>query len=548
MRKRFTLLLVGALAIAASLVVGPAATAGRETQSGGTVVFIHDQEPPNLQGPWTGNNLYATSLVLNNIWAAGQVLNDKAVFEPRLFEAKPKIVKERPLTISFKYKQSAVWSDGKPVTGADFRASWQVFVNPLNNPISRAGWEDIKSVTAKGKAVTVVFKTQYADWEQLVSTGGGGTYPAHIIAGKDMNNMFVNSIPVSSGPWKFHSWQRGVQLTVVKNGAYKAGPAMKLDRVVFRYIADTNARFQALKAGEGDLMEPQPQLQIASFLKDNSFKVDQKIGYVYEHLDIQMGAKGHPALKQPYIRQALAAGINRTQIANALYATIAPGLKPLQSLIFKPFEPAYKPTWKARGFSQQKVISTLKAKGCTGGPNKPTAGNGSIFSCPGVGKLSFRYFTTSGNQLRALAFEIIQNQLKSVGIELIPRFQPAGLLFGTTLIAGDWDLMWFGWQGSPSSSITAKDLFSCGGDQNYGNYCNRELSKVLNEVATTLDAAKRAQLVNAAEARYLVRDVPSIPMFARPLFLIGEKKLKGTALNPTNEGTFWNVGAWTTAS
>ena len=33
----------------------------------------------------------------------------------------------------------------------------------------------------------------------------------------------------------------------------------------------------------------------------------------------------------------------------------------------------------------------LKAKGCTGGPDKPSAGNSEIFSCPGVGKLSFRF-------------------------------------------------------------------------------------------------------------------------------------------------------------
>ena len=49
---------------------------------------------------------------------------------------------------------------------------------------------------------------------------------------------------------------------------------MNLDRVVFRYIPDTNARFQALKAGEGQVMEPQPQLQIADFQKDSNFTVN----------------------------------------------------------------------------------------------------------------------------------------------------------------------------------------------------------------------------------------------------------------------------------
>ena len=75
MRKRSLLLLAGALAIVASLVVGPAATAGPEKASAGTVVFIHDQEPPNLQANWVGNNLYATALVVNNIWYGGQIRN-----------------------------------------------------------------------------------------------------------------------------------------------------------------------------------------------------------------------------------------------------------------------------------------------------------------------------------------------------------------------------------------------------------------------------------------------------------------------------------------
>jgi peptide/nickel transport system substrate-binding protein len=543
MRKRSILLFVGALAIVASLVVGPAATAGPESANAGTVVFIHDQEPPNLQAGWVGNNLYATSLVLNNIWYGGQIRDAKGDLVPRLFTAKPKVVKNSPLTVSFAYKPQAVWSDGKPVTGADFRATWQVYINPQNNVISRTGWEDIRSVSVKGKRVTVVFKTRYADWESLVSSG---PYAAHVIAGKNMNEQFLNSLPISSGPWRFQSWQKGVQLTVAKNPRFRAGPQMKLDRLVFRYILDTNARFQALKSGEGQVMEPQPQLQIADFLKDSNFAVDRKIGFAWEHIDIQFGPKGHPALKLPYVRQALITGSNRAQVAATLYKEIAPGLPPLQSHMFKPFESSYKQNWKKWRFSQQRVIQILKGKGCTGGPDRPSGGNNDIFSCPNVGKLSFRFFTTTGNQLRALTFEIIQRQLKSVGIELVPRFQVAGTLFGTTLPSEDWDLMLFTWVGSPATPITIKDLYGCGGDQNNMNYCNRKFSNILNQVSTTLDAKQRAAMLNAAELKYMVNDIPSIPIYARPVFVIRNKKVAGPAVNPTAEGSPWNVSGWTT--
>jgi peptide/nickel transport system substrate-binding protein len=543
MRKRSILLFVGALAIVASLVVGPAATAGPESAKAGTVVFIHDQEPPNLQAGWVGNNLYATALVLNNIWYGGQIRNAKGDLVPRLMTAKPKIVKNSPLTISWSYKPNAVWSDGKPVVGADFAATHRVYINPQNNVISRTGWEDIRSVRARGKNVTVVFKTRYADWESLVSAG---PYPAHFIQGKNMNEQFLNSLPLSSGPWRFTSWQKGVQLTVSKNPRFRAGPQMKLDRVVFRYILDTNARFQALKSGEGQVMEPQPQLQIADFLKDSNFAVDRKIGFAWEHIDIQFGPKGHPALKLPYVRQALITGMNRAQVAGTLYKEIAPGLPPLQSHMFKPFESSYKQNWKKWTFSQQRVISILKGKGCTGGPDRPSGGNNDIFSCPNVGKLSFRFGTTTGNQLRALTFEIIQRQLKSVGIELLARFEVAGTLFGTTLPSEDWDLMLFTWVGSPATPITIKDLYGCGGDQNNMGYCNRAFSSILNKVATTLDAKQRAAMLNSAELRYMVRDIPSIPIYARPVFVIRNKKVAGPVVNPTNEGSPWNVNGWST--
>ena len=547
MRKRSILLVVGAIAMLATLVVGPA-TAGSERAQRGTVTIIHDQEPPTLRGNWEDNNLLATALVTNNIFYGGTIYNAAGKRVPALFTARAKLVKQRPATVTFTFKKEAVWSDGKPVTCADFVATWKVFTNPNFNVVSREGYQDIKKVNCRGKSGTVIFKTPYAAWESVVSSG---VYPAHIIKGQDMNQMFNNSIPVSSGPWKFQSWQKGVQLTVVRNNAFKAGKKMVLDRVVWRYILDTNSRFQALKANEGQAMQSQPQLQIAGFLSDKNFVVNRRPEYAFEHLDIQFGPQGHPALKQLYVRQALATGINRSQIASAIYRTIAPETKALQSLIYKPFETGYTEHWKKWKFSQAKVIQILKGKGCTGGPDKASANNSAIFSCPNVGKLSFRFGTTTGNQLRALAFEIMQRQLKSVGIELVPRFQSAGVLFGTTLPSSDWDLLMFTYGQVPDSKITANGLYSCPnnrGDQNYGLWCNQKATALLNKVTQTLDEAKRTQMLNQVEAKYISTQIPSIPLAARPAFTLRSTKVKGPAVNVTSEGMPWNVATWTTSS
>ena len=72
---------------------------------------------------------------------------------------------------------------------------------------------------------------------------------------------------------------------------------------------------------------------------------------------------------------------------------------------------------------------------------------------------------------------------------------------------------------------------------------NRSASKFLERATTELDDNARTKLLNQAEA-IMVKDVPSIPMFVRPVFTIAAKKLKGVTTPTTNEGTPWNANTW----
>jgi peptide/nickel transport system substrate-binding protein len=552
MRKRAIVLGALVLTVAASLVVGPAATAEPQRAAAGTVVIGADQEPATLNFYLTEGNSYTTSLAISPVLAPGMYYDQNAKLQPMLFDGAPKLVKSNPLTATFKIKANAKWSDGRQITGNDYLATYRTLMDPRWDITSREGWEDIARMRARGKSVTVTFKKgrSYAAWDGLLANIS--PMPAHKLAGKNFNDLWRDSLDIASGPFRFVSWQKGTQLTLAKNNAYTAGPKAKVDRVVFRYIPSTASLFQALNAGEIDATEPQPQLQIVDLRKNSRFKVQSGPGYFWEHLDIQFGARGHAALKKKYVRQALITGINRAQIRQALYITpglvgSAKELPVLQSHIFKPFEQYYRPNWKQWSFDQKKVISILRANRCTGGPTSPSAGNDRIWSCPDVGKLSFRFTTTSGNQLRALTFEIAQKQLKSVGIELLPRFGPSGTVFGQVLPSGDWDLFLFTWQASPTSSATSFGLYGCGGDQNYMNYCNTKASALLQKAQFTPDAKLRADMLNRAEA-IMAKDVPSIPMFVRPGFLINNRRVSGTIINPTNQGSTWNLQNWTVAA
>ena len=171
--------------------------------------------------------------------------------------------------------------------------------------------------------------------------------PAHKVAGQDFNKLWSDSIDISSGPFKFQSWQKGTQLTIVKNPAFKAGRGRRSSTGSSSATSAGASQFQALKSGEGDVVEPQPQIQIVDFYKDSKFKVQAGPGYQWEHMDFQQGAKAHPALKKEFVRQAHHHGHQPGADPRGAVREDRPGQRPkdlpvLQSNIFKPFEPQYK--------------------------------------------------------------------------------------------------------------------------------------------------------------------------------------------------------------
>ena len=232
MRKRSILALGGALAIIASLVVGPAATAGPERASAGTVVMVHDQEPGILNNFLAEGNGYTNGLVMNVILAGGVIYDNKAVLKPYLLTAVPKILNKEPLKATATYKQSAVWSDGKPITGADFLATYKTIMNPAWDIVSREGWEDIAKIQVKGKSFTVTFKPK----SRVLRPGTSSSATRSCLRTRSQGRTSTSSGRTRSTsravPFKFQSWQRGTQLTMVRNPAFKAAAKAKIDRIV----------------------------------------------------------------------------------------------------------------------------------------------------------------------------------------------------------------------------------------------------------------------------------------------------------------------------
>jgi ABC-type transport system substrate-binding protein len=225
---------------------------------------------------------------------------------------------------------------------------------------------------------------------------------------------------------------------------------------------------------------------------------------------------------------------NRISAARALYGTLNPSVGPLQSLVRLKGEAGYGNDFAKYDYSPAKIDAAMRAHSCSKG------GDG-IYRCGGT-KVSFDFASTSGNALRTLAFTIFQDQAAKAGIELKNGFVPAGTLFGSKLPNHDFDLAMFTYLVTVDPHY-AVSIFSCGNASNYTEYCNRTVTRWLSASDKELNPKKRLALIVKA-GKQMANDVPMIPLYQRPTYLVYKTSVKGMVDNATSQGPSFNAENW----
>jgi peptide/nickel transport system substrate-binding protein len=449
------------------------------------------------------------------------------------------------LTITVRPDAFWNWGGKKlPVTNKDLVYTWQIIVDPKNNNASTTGYDQITGFKLVGtKTVVFTWSKPFADYRDLF----GQVYPADALAGLDFNKYWSDCVcgndgkPVADGPFLLTNYTRG-QGSTLKANPFWYGKKPGLAELDFKVITDTNSEIQAMRGGEVDAIYPSPQTALSQLKGQAGITYSSIPGFTQEHIDIQVGPKGNPLLKQLWMRQAIALAINRHSLIVALYGQIAPGLKPLNNLMYEIGTNAV-PHFAEWNSSQAKSLALLKAN-CTGGPAKPTRNNTAIWTCGGQ-KAEFRWGTTAGNQRRATSTAIFSQQLGAVGIKITPLFEPANPnFFGQRLPGGDFDLAEYAWSGGPDPS-GFDAIYQTGGGSNYKNYSNKTVDALINAGDSDLNPTTRTATFQKA-AKILADEISVIPLYSPRYILVYKSAFKGMdkSNNPTQEGPTWNVEEW----
>ena len=525
---------------------GASVTTQEPVPYGGTITIGAEQEPDCFDwigqcggsqwGSWMAQ--YATQPM-----AFRTVVKDGKVTEVpgAVLAGAPKFATEPVETITYNIAPAAQWSDGVPISCADFQYTASQIQNG-SDIYDSTGYTDIDTVTCPTpKTVVVKYKQgkTYAGWHQLFASSTG-IFPAHLLKGKDRDKALKNGYTWSGGPW-FAKWNKGDSIVLTPNPNYW-GPKAHLDKVVFKFESDTAAEFQAFRSHQVDAIYPQPQIDVVDAIKAGIPDANTAYQSNTAKIEALWFNLGRAPFDSKSFRQAVGYAIDRDAIVNKLFGPLGV-TKAVNSLNPSVIADYSNPeAWANYQVNLDKVNELMSGDGWTKGSDGIWAKDGK--------RAAFTIVTTAGNKRRELTEQIIQPMLKAAGFDMTIKNTTLDDLLNN-MSSGNYDVTLL------SQSLTSVVPGLCSilctenipGPKNDNSGNNWSFASVpaadvqMRIVDTSLDDSARKEA--AAKADDILADYNvALPLDPLPDILIWDKKVVGPVSDNPIEGMFWNIDQW----
>lgn len=194
------------------------------------------------------------SLVLPSAFRDGEIDTDVLVSAEEISAAEGVAQ-----TLRYVIQPEAQWSDGTPLTGADFRYLWRSMTQTPGT-IDTAAYESIDNVrtTNGGKTVEVDLNRELASWPGLFAN----LLPSHLLqpSGESFTNVLQNDVPASAGRYLVQTVDRsrGV-VTLNRNDRFWGENPALTDILHFREIRTVANGVDQLRSGQVSFHDVTPQ-------------------------------------------------------------------------------------------------------------------------------------------------------------------------------------------------------------------------------------------------------------------------------------------------
>lgn len=288
------------VATALGLAAGPALAAKER--------FVVDlvNEPSSLdpQVQWNPDSYYVYRNIFDNLVTR----DDKGAIVPQVATAWKQVSDNE---IEFDLRSDIAFHDGSKLTADDVVFSVKRITDPKFASPQLGQFDKItEAIALSPTKVKLVTAGPYpALLAQLVKLS---IVPKAVVeaVGKDAFNLK----PVGSGPYRFESWQRGVNVQLTRNDAYW-GTKAPFPVVTFRAVPDAATRLANLQAGASDLVVTLDADQAAQL--KSSPKAQALIGLTERVAYVRLNTT-KPPFDNPKLRLAAAYALDKQAMIDGL--------------------------------------------------------------------------------------------------------------------------------------------------------------------------------------------------------------------------------------
>lgn len=408
-------------------------------------------------------------------------------------------------TYVFSLREHARWSNGDPVTAADFVRAFRRIGDPgtpsaygalldaiENFPAVKSGAMPVESlgVTDNGpRELEIRLSRPVSYFLSLLSMPIA--FPMHGAA--EAPDTFADpSRFIGNGPYTLASRQLAGPVRLRRNRAFRDAESVAIDEVVYYPIVDDNAEFNMYRAGELDLTHTIPPGRIAGLRESRprEVRIAPMLALYYLALDL---------VESPFdvlsLRRALSMAVDREQLAEI----IGRGELPAYGIV-PPDTGGYNgPRYEWAAATRDRRIEAARAL---------LADSGYDTARP----LTVRYLYDVGDIHEKIAVAVASMWRESLGIEVILDKREWQYFLETRSRRGEWDVMRFSWFGDYNDPLTFLEIFRSDSVQNLSGLHSPEYDRLLQLAASTVDRRQRFERLAEAES-FLLEQYPIVPLY-----------------------------------
>ncbi len=498
-----------------------------EPQQGGDLVV------GSIGAPTLFNDLYSTDTSSSNIsdmlYDGLVIFNEK--LEPEGAIAKKWEISEDGTVWTFFLNEGITFHDGEPLTADDVVFTYGIPLHKDYTGPRASDFEKIEKIEAVDEhTVKFTLKEPYAPF---LSTASYGVLPEHILkdvpVGELGEHEFNTKSPVGSGPFKFEEWKEGQYVKVAANEDYYKGRPY-LDSVTYKIVPDANALMAQLAAGDvHEAAVQSPDLATAKKLEDEGkINISTNLSLAYTYIGWNQKNELFQDVK---VRQALTMAIDRESIIQAVLG----GDGEIAHAPSSPLSWAYNKDVPKFNFNVEEAKTLLEEAGWTPG------GDG-ILQKDGK-KFSFELKTNQGNKAREQIAQIVQQQLKEIGIEVKPKIMEWSA-FIDDVNAPNWnyDAVILGWSlgvdPDPTALWHSKERAE---GLNFVHFSDPELDKLMEQNTKVLEQEERKQIIGEIQAGIAEQQPYTFLYYPNDHYAL-DVKLQGHVHHPSSE--YYQIEKW----